>query len=106
MYSVKSQRDLIAYKLTLDLYKEVIKSDYPDTELFKLKKALNKIAGYISRAVGECLYPKTVIYNYKKSIKWVYIADKLLKVEHKKNIVEVRKILFTLIKKLEEKMNE
>lgn len=103
-YSVKDFRGLIIYKRTLELYKvATTNEDYDEADRFKIKKAISRIAQYIAKSTGDCLYLNAVIYDLNKALKWTYEADKLLKTKVEKNeLIQIRKMIFGLKKKMEE----
>lgn len=102
-YVVKDQRTLIVYKKTLELYKSTINDGkvYNIINLTKLKRSIIKIIGYIARSTGDCLYPNRVMYDIEKAIKWTYKTEVYLEGRHNKEILEIRKILYGLKKKVE-----
>lgn len=103
-YSVKDFRSLIIYKRTLELYKVATTNDeYDEANVFKIKKAISRIAQYIAKSTGDCLYLNAVIYDLNKALKWTYEADKLLKTKVEKNeLAQIRRMIFGLKKKMEE----
>jgi len=103
-YFVKDFRNLIVYKRTLELYKITTTNDeYDEANRFKVKKAISKIAQYIAKSVGDCLYINSAIYDLNKALKWIYEAEKLLKTKEEKNeLLQIRKMIFGLKKKMEE----
>lgn len=103
-YSVKDFRSLIIYKRTLQLYREATTNEYYDeADRFKIKKAISKIAQYIAKSTGDCLYLNSVIHDLNKALKWTYEADKLLKTKGEKNeLTQIRRMIFGLKKKMEE----
>jgi len=107
-YSVKDFRSLIVYKRTLQLYKvATTNEEYDEANRFKIKKAISKIAQYIAKSTGDCLYINSLIYDINKALKWTYEADKLLKTKGEKNeLSQIRKMIFGLRKKMEEVKNE
>jgi hypothetical protein len=103
-YFVKDFRSLIVYKRTLQLYKiATTNEDYDEADRFKMKKAISRIAQYIAKSTGDCLYVNFIIYDLNKALKWTYEADKLLKNKVEKNeLSQIRKMIFGLKKKMEE----
>lgn len=103
-YIVKDFRSLIVYKRTLELYKvATTNEDYDEADRVKIKKVISRIAQYIAKSTGDCLYLNSVIYDLNKALKWTYEADKLLKVKGEKNeLLQIKKMIFGLKKKMEE----
>lgn len=109
--------NLIPYKkcmgILLDLVEEI--STY---EVFKIKIYLVKIMKHIAHSQAVLIYPNTQQYQYKEVLKWLYKAEKEIKVlnicdikknEYKKELNQVRKLLIVLNKKVkveEDKIDE
>lgn len=111
MYYIKNMKDLKAYKISLELY-QIIVSEIKiyDTNFYKVKNEVINIINNIALANGKEFYLKETIKHYKFAIYKSYILETLLQnYENKKKyiskLIEIRNILFTLIKREEKTMS-
>lgn len=100
--------NLIPYKKCMGILVDVI-GEMPTYEVFKVKTYLVKIMKHIAHSQAVSIYPNTQQYQYKEALKWLYRAEKEIKVlnicdtkknDYKKELNEVRKLLIVLNKKV------
>lgn len=111
MYYIKNMKNLKVYQISLELYQMLISEiKIYDTNFYKVKNETINIINNIALANGKEFYFKEKIKHYKFAIYKSYTLEKLLKhYENRKTylskIIEIRNILFTLIKREEKIMN-
>lgn len=111
MYYIKNMKDLKVYKISLELY-QIIVSEIKiyDTNFYKVKNEVINIINNIALANGKEFYLRETIKHYKFAIYKSYTLETLLQnYENKKKyiskLIEIRNILFTLIKREEKTMS-
>lgn len=113
MANIKNFRGLTVYQKALELVENISNIDLLEDEMTILRRCSYKITYYIAHAQGVCLYPNNTANHYKQSIKWLLILEKELnKIKNKiaefdnylNQIVQIRKILFTLKNKEDKKV--
>lgn len=100
--------NLIPYKKTMGILVNVVE-EISVYEAYKIKIYLVKTMRHIAHSQAVSIYPKTQQYQYKEALKWLYRAEKEIKVlniadakknEYKKELNEVRKLIIVLNKKV------
>ena len=113
MFKIKVFRELIAYKKSVIILKELKKESLDGKDIKEIRFDITKICGYIAQSQGCALYPRLTEKYLNKALKWTSILDKKIRslnLEDKKKYtneaVQIRRILVSLKNKLEENKNE
>lgn len=107
MYYIQNMKNLKVYQISLELYQILINEiQIYDKNFYKLKKESINIINNIALANGKEFYSKEKIKHYKFAIYTSYTLEKLLnnyknKKLYTSKLIEIRNILFTLIKREE-----
>lgn len=111
IFIIKNFRQLIVYNKPLNLLKNFKKEDLSEKEFLQVRFAIAKICGYIAKSQGSALYPEDSKNHFNKALKWTTILDKQIrelklneeeKRKYKNEVNQIRRILISLKKKLEE----